>query len=300
MIDHFAGTIAVVTGGGTGMGRELVRQLAIAGADVAFCDIAPDTMEQTAEIVADQAPDARIVTHRVNVANEADLEAFRDAIVDGFGTDHVHALFNNAGIAGGGSMFTAERDEWENVFAVDWGGVYLGCRVFLPLLTAAPRAAVVNTSSVNGFYASVGPDRPHTAYSAAKFAVKGFTEALQEDFRVNAPHVSAHLVMPGHIGTKIVANTLRHAIHEPDADIAELLLATAELFETEAPMTAEEAARVILDAVTDGEWRILVGEDAHELDRAVRADPEGAYRTELFTLLGGQRSVSPAQATETD
>lgn len=300
MIDDFNGTIAVVTGGGTGMGRELVRQLAIAGADVAFCDIAPDTMEQTAAIVADQAPDARVVTHRVNVADEADLEAFRDAIVDGFGTDHVHALFNNAGIAGGGSMFTAERDEWENVFAVDWGGVYLGCRVFLPLLAAAPQAALVNTSSVNGFYASVGPDRPHTAYSAAKFAVKGFTEALQEDFRVNAPHISAHLVMPGHIGTKIVANTLRHAIHEPDAEIAELLLATAELFETEAPMTAEEAARVILDAVTTGQWRILVGEDAHELDRAVRADPEGAYRTELFTLLGEQRSGSQAQATETD
>lgn len=300
MIDDFNGTIAVVTGGGTGMGRELVRQLAIAGADVAFCDIAPDTMEQTAAIVADQAPDARVVTHRVNVADEADLEAFRDAIVDGFGTDHVHALFNNAGIAGGGSMFTAERDEWENVFAVDWGGVYLGCRVFLPLLAAAPQAVLVNTSSVNGFYASVGPDRPHTAYSAAKFAVKGFTEALQEDFRVNAPHISAHLVMPGHIGTKIVANTLRHAIHEPDAEIAELLLATAELFETEAPMTAEEAARVILDAVTTGQWRILVGEDAHELDRAVRADPEGAYRTELFTLLGEQRSGSQAQATETD
>ena len=288
MIDNFAGKIAVVTGGGTGMGRELVRQLAIAGADVAFCDIAPDTMAETAAIVADQAPDARIVTHRVNVAVESDLEAFRDAIVDRFSTGHVHALFNNAGIAGGGSMFTVPRDEWENVFSVDWGGVYLGCRVFLPLLLEAPAGAVVNTSSVNGFYASVGPDRPHTAYSAAKFAVKGFTEALLEDFKVNAPHLSAHVVMPGHIGTKIVANTMRHSLHEPDAEVAELLIATAEMFETQAPMTAEEAARVIIAAVTNGEWRILVGDDAIALDESVRANPEGAYRAEFFTLLGDQ------------
>lgn len=295
MIDDFAGKIAVVTGGGTGMGRELVRQLAIAGADVAFCDIAPDTMAETAAIVADQAPNSRVLTHRVNVAVEADLEDFRDAIVHGFGSDHIHGLFNNAGVAGGGSMFTVPRDEWENVFSVDWGGVYLGCRVFLPLLTAAPAGVVVNTSSVNGFYASVGPDRPHTAYSAAKFAVKGFTEALQEDFKVNAPHLSAHVVMPGHIGTKIVANTMRHALHEPDAELAELLIATAEMFETHAPMTAEEAARVILQAVTDGEWRILVGDDAIVLDEAVRADPEGAYRGEFFTLLGNQQTASQAQ-----
>ena len=295
MIDDFAGKIAVVTGGGTGMGRELVRQLAIAGADVAFCDIAPDTMAETAAIVADQAPNSRVLTHRVNVAVEADLEDFRDAIVHGFGSDHIHGLFNNAGVAGGGSMFTVPRDEWENVFSVDWGGVYLGCRVFLPLLTAAPAGVVVNTSSVNGFYASVGPDRPHTAYSAAKFAVKGFTEALQEDFKVNAPHLSAQVVMPGHIGTKIVANTMRHALHEPDAELAELLIATAEMFETHAPMTAEEAARVILQAVTDGEWRILVGDDAIALDEAVRADPEGAYRGEFFTLLGNQQTASQAQ-----
>ena len=285
MITDFAGKIAVVTGGGTGMGRELVRQLAIAGADVAFCDLAPDTMAETAAIVVDQAPDVRCLTRVVDVSVEADLVAFRDQIVAEFETDHVHALFNNAGIAGGGSMFTAERDSWEKTFDVDWGGVYLGCRTFLPLLANAPEGAVVNTSSVNGFYAAIGPDRPHTSYSAAKFAVKGFTEALQEDFKVNAPHLSAHVVMPGHIGTKIVSNTTRYQLHEPTPEEAEFLLEAAERFETEAPMTAEEASRTILDAVTNGEWRILVGDDARALDEAVRADPEGAYRNNLFTLI---------------
>ena len=280
MIDDFAGKIAVVTGGGTGMGRELVRQLAIAGADVAFCDLAPDPMAETASIVADRA-----LTCVVDVSVEDDLRAFRDQIVDEFDTDHVHALFNNAGIAGGGSMFTADRDSWEKTFDVDWGGVYLGCRTFLPLLERASEGAVVNTSSVNGFYAAIGPDRPHTAYSAAKFAVKGFTEALQEDFKVNAPHLSAHVVMPGHIGTKIVSNTTRHQLHEPTPEEAAFLLEAAERFETEAPMTAEEASRTILDAVLNGEWRILVGDDAHALDQAVRADPEGAYRNNLFTLI---------------
>ena len=140
MITDLSGKIAVVTGGGTGMGRELVRQLAAGGCDVAFCDLSPDTMAETAAMVAEESPDVRVLTHMADVAKEADLEAFRDAIVDGFDTDHIHLLFNNAGIAGGGSMFETERPAWERTFDVVWGGVYLGCRVFLPLVAAAPRA----------------------------------------------------------------------------------------------------------------------------------------------------------------
>ena len=183
-------------------------------------------------------------------------------------------------------MFETERPAWERTFDVVWGGVYLGCRVFLPLLAAAPEGAVVNTSSVNGFYASVGPDRPHTAYSASKFAVKGFTEALITDLQVHAPHVSAHVVMPGHIGTKIVANSLRHATVEPTAEVAEFMIAVDQMFEEQAPMTASEAAAVILAGVLGGRWRILVGDDAHELDRRVRDNPDAAYDGEhLFHLI---------------
>ena len=111
------------------------------------------------------------------------------------------------------------------MFAVCWGGVYLGTRTFLPLLLASTEGHVVNTSSVNGFWATLGGNA-HTAYSAAKFAVKGFTEALISDFRQNAPHLRASVVMPGHIGTSIVFNSGSYFGRDPkeldDAQVAEL------------------------------------------------------------------------------
>src|SRR5581483_10636114 len=153
-------------------------------------------------------------------------------------------------------------------------------------LIASDAGAIVNTASVNGFWASLGPGVPHTAYSTAKFAVKGFSEALIEDLRVNAPHVSVHLVMPGHIGTNIVTNSRRaHGGPDPEAMTADQLAAAraqasargmpaASLnddqtramlsalevgFRERAPLTAAQAATIILEGVRAGEWRILVG-----------------------------------------
>ena len=135
------------------------------------------------------------------------MQRFRDEVLAQHVTDHVNLVFNNAGIGGGASFILASREEWDRTFEICWGGVYNGCRAFVPLLIAADEGHLVNTSSVNGFWASLGPGMPHTAYSAAKFAVKGFTEALLEDFRLNAPHVGVSVVMPGHIGTEIVNNS---------------------------------------------------------------------------------------------
>jgi NAD(P)-dependent dehydrogenase (short-subunit alcohol dehydrogenase family) len=192
-------------------------------------------------------------------------------------TDHIDLLFNNAGLAGGGSLFTDTREAWERCFGVCWGGVYLGTRVFLDALVASEEGHIVNTSSVNGFWASLGPDRPHTAYSAAKFAVKGFTEALLTDLRVNAPHVKASVVMPGHIGTSIVTSSMRHGVDELDDELTALMEEASRMFKENAPTTAAEAATIILDGVRTERWRILVGDDAHRIDEAVRADPERAY-----------------------
>ncbi|HMJ76136.1 MAG TPA: SDR family NAD(P)-dependent oxidoreductase [Iamia sp.] len=310
-MDSFDGRLAVVTGGGTGMGRELVVQLAAAGASVATCDVNLATLDETAELARKDAPDTvRITTHQCDVSDPAAMDRFRDEVLAQHETDHVHLVFNNAGIGGGGSFVTATREEWERTFGVCWGGVYNGSRSFLPLLVAAPEGHLVNTSSVNGFWASLGPGVPHTAYCSAKFAVKGFSEALMEDLRLNAPHVKVSVVMPGHIGTDIVLNSA--AIHSADKPVSDaeraasvreametrgfspegmddeavlgLVTAMGEAFRDNAPMSAAEAATVILDAVKAGEWRILVGEDAKLLDERVRADPLSVYGAEAGGL----------------
>ena len=295
-MDSFAGRLAVVTGGGTGMGRELVVQLAADGCSVATCDINVDHMEETARRAEKDAPaGVRITTHLADVSDQAQMNRFRDEVVARHETDHVDLLFNNAGVGGGNSFLTGPRDAWDKTFAVCWGGVYNGMRAFVDLVVASDDAYVVNTSSVNGFWASLGPGVPHTAYSAAKFAVKGFTEALMEDFRVNAPHVKVAVVMPGHIGTDIVLNSreilgvdLDEARKQmerrglateglSDDDIQNLMKMFGEMFRDNAPLSAEQAATIILDGVRAGKWRILVGDDAQLLDEKVRADPEAAY-----------------------
>jgi NAD(P)-dependent dehydrogenase (short-subunit alcohol dehydrogenase family) len=313
-METFDGRLAVVTGGGTGMGRELVVQLAAAGASVATCDLNPEAMAETAERALAAGPDGvRVTTHLCDVSDEVAVVGFRDEVLAQHATDHVNLVFNNAGIGGGGSFVAGPRAEWDRTFGVCWGGVYNCARAFVPLLVASDAGHLVNTSSVNGFWASLGPGVPHTAYSAAKFAVKGFSEALLEDFRVNAPHVQVSVVMPGHIGTDIVINSQRvHARNEPaedradevrnmlasrgvptegmsDDDLLQLVEAFGQMFRDAAPMTAAQAATVILDGVRAGRWRILVGDDAVALDEQVRADPERIYGPGGLTLggLGG-------------
>jgi NAD(P)-dependent dehydrogenase (short-subunit alcohol dehydrogenase family) len=302
-MQSFAGRLAVVTGGGTGMGRELVLQLAAEGCSVAACDLQLEVLEETVERARKDAPAGTKVTgHRCDVSLEADMMRFRDEVIAQHETDHVNLVFNNAGIAGGGSFVAGSQQEWERCFGVCWGGVYNGCRAFVPLLVKADEGYLVNTSSVNGFWAALGPGIAHTAYSAAKFAVKGFTEALIEDFRINAPHVQVAVVMPGHIGTDIVGNTRRiqetdlsevrsgleqRGILPPDTSDEQLqqMMEMMEVgFRETAPLSAAQAATIILDGVRAGEWRILVGEDAKQLDEAVRADPWGVYGPEGLNL----------------
>lgn len=276
-MENFEGKIAVVTGGASGMGRELVIQLAQAGCHVAMCDLSVEEMAATEALAHEVAPDVRITSHQCDVSDEAAILRLRDEVVAQHETNHINLLFNNAGLSGGGSVIADTREAWDRCFAVCWGGVYYGTRAFMPLLVASDEGHIINTSSVNGFWASIGPERPHTAYSAAKFAVKGFSEALITDLRVNAPHVKVSVVMPGHIGTSIVENSVRHGATEVDFETAELMQAVSTMFREQAPMTAAEASAVILDGVRAERWRILVGQDAHDLDEAVRADPEAAY-----------------------
>ena len=275
VVKGFAGKLAAVTGGGSGMGRELVRQLAAQGCSVAACDCNVASVADTVAMAQAGAPDGvRVSSHACDVSDEAQVQRFRDELLREHGADHVDLVFSNAGIGGGASFLESSREEWERTFAVDWWGTYYCARTFLPLLIASGDGVLVNTSSVNGFWASLGPRMPNSAYATAKFAIKGFTEALIEDLRTNAPQVRVALVMPGHVGTDILANTRRaHGTPEPE-DMSAVRIETAF---REKGLTAAAAAAIILDEVRSGAWRILVGEDAKALDAAVRARPEAAY-----------------------
>ena len=301
-MDNLEGRLAVVTGGGSGIGRALVRHLAALGCSVATCDINAESAQATVGLALADAPPATTVSgHHCDVSDPAQVERFRDEVLATHRRGHINLLINNAGVGGGGSFLTGSRVEWERTFAITWGGVYLCTRAFTPALVASDAGYLVNVSSVNGFWASLGPGVPHTAYSAAKFAVKGFTESLLEDFRLHAPHVRVAVVMPGHIGTDIGANSIR--IHAGDTSEAEMMAAararmerrglpTADLsdeqvnalieefvtrFRDNAPTTAEQAAQTIVDGIRTGQWRILIGDDAHRLDERVRADPVTMY-----------------------
>ena len=307
----FSGRIAVVTGGGSGMGRELVRQLVADACNVAMCDISEAGMAETRRLceVAGLPQGLRVTTHIADVADAAQVQRFRDEVAERHVTDKIHLLFNNAGIGGGGSMFAHNPEEWERTFNICWGGVYHCTRAFLPMLQKAEEGHIVNTSSVNGFWASVGPHLPHTAYSAAKFAVKGFTEALITDLRINAPHIKCSVVMPGHIGTSIPVNSRKiQSGNQSDAmDARQIEQARARIasmgrdvsglsdddirnnvaererrFREEAPTSAAQAATIILDGVKADRWRILVGDDAHRIDERVRRSPEQAYELDFF------------------
>ena len=300
-----SGRIAVVTGGGAGIGRALVRQLVAQGCHVATCDVLEDNLAETLRLAEADAPQGvRVSGHRCDVAEEADIERLCSEVQGAHESDCVHLLFNNAGIAGGGSFVSAMREEWERTFDICWRGVYLMCRHFLPLLMRAPEGHVINTSSVNGFRAALGANIPHTAYSAAKYAVRGFTEGLINDFRFNAPHLRASVVMPGYVGSGIARNTLEILGRDVMGDLSDAFIdahrdsyvAEGWLADRDAPadeirahlatitqryedggITPEAAAAIILDGVRAERWRILVGEDAVMLDEAVRSDPEGTY-----------------------
>jgi NAD(P)-dependent dehydrogenase (short-subunit alcohol dehydrogenase family) len=312
----FAGRIAVITGGGTGMGRELARQLVAEGCNVAMCDVSAANMAETARLCAQDSPQGtRVTTHIADVSLEDRMNQFRDEVAEQMETDKIHLLFNNAGVGGGGSFVNTPRAEWERTFNICWGGVYYGCRAFLPMLMKASEGHIINTSSVNGFWASLGPQTAHTAYSAAKFAVKGFTEALINDLRLNAPHIKCSVVMPGHIGTdiainsrkviagtesdKLDADTLKGARTRmlamgvpadqlSDEQIQAMVDEQGRRFRDDAPTTSAQAAKIILDGVREENWRILVGDDAQALDRMVRADPVDAYTQDFYQRMASE------------
>jgi NAD(P)-dependent dehydrogenase (short-subunit alcohol dehydrogenase family) len=307
----FTGKIAVITGGGSGMGRELALQLVAMGCDIALCDILPGNLEETKRLCLLQARHGmRVLTFVADVSIEDQVLAFAEAVTRDLDTDHIHLLFNNAGVGTpDGSFVDGDRPEWEKTFNVCWYGVYYCTRAFLPLLKRAAEAHIVNSSSVNGFWAGID-----TAYSTAKFAVKGFTEALIKDLSRYAPHIKCSVVMPGRVGTDILTNSqkilrgsetavdvsrARRGFAARGLDVAGLsddqirarVAEIAKNFRDHAQLNAAGAATIILDGVKAERWRILVGKDAEYLDERVRATPEEAYSPAFDESVRTMRSL---------
>src|SRR5580700_2656169 len=329
-VDSLSGKLAVVTGGGSGIGRELVRQLAAQGCSVATCDVNAGTIAATAAAVwAAAPPGVQVTSHVCDVSDEAQVRRFRDELLEQHASDHVDLVFSNAGVFGGASFVKDSREEWERTFAINWWGVYFCARTFLPLLIASGDGVLVNIGSVAGFWATAGADLPITAYSTSEFAIKGFSEALTEDLRSNAPQVRVVVAMPGVVTTDIAENS-RRALGLPafeelgDAELMEMipetaraiLVATGLLAEgfsaddlrqaiprlkeefRDTGFTAVKAATIILDGVRSGAWRILVGGEAKMLDEQVRANPEAPFNYENYAEMYGPLTAQ-AQASGT-
>lgn len=274
-MQRFAGKVAVVTGAGSGIGRALAIELARSGAKVAASDVDIEGLAQTEQQV--KALGGAIKSDRLDVTEREAFLTYADAVAKHFGK--VNQIYNNAGIAFSGDVEVSEFKDIERVMDVDYWGVVNGTKAFLPHLIASGDGHVVNISSVFGLFSVPG----QAAYNSAKFAVRGFTEALRQEMILAGHPVGVTTVHPGGIKTAIA----RNATAAEGLDRDEL----ARRFDRQMARTSpQRAAQVILDAVGKNKARVLVGTDAKVLDILVRLTGSGYQR--MFSAVM-RRMLSP-------
>ena len=259
----FAGKVAVVTGAGSGIGQALAIELGRSGASVAICDVDTEGLAHTE--VQLKAIGAPVKADRLDVTEREAFLLYADAVKEHFGK--VNQIYNNAGIAFTGDIEVSQFKDIERVMDVDFWGVVNGTKAFLPHLIASGDGHVVNVSSVFGLFSVPG----QAAYNSAKFAVRGFTEALRQEMFLAGHPVQVTTVHPGGIKTAIA----RNATAAEGLDAEQL----AKVFDKKLAMTSpEKAARIILDGVAKNRARVLVGIDAKILDIMVRLTGSGYQR----------------------
>ena len=264
-----AGKVAVITGAASGIGRALSYELARRGAKLAISDVDEVGVTETARHA--RVIGATVHEQRLDVTDRAAVLAYADTVVDEFGT--VNIVVNNAGVAFTGDIEDMTFEQLERVMDVDYWGVVNGTKAFLPHLIASGDGHVVNVSSLFGILAVPG----QSAYNSAKFAVRGFTEALRQEMIVAGHPVEVTCVHPGGIKTAIA----RNAGAVDGKDPAEI----AHHFDTKlAKTSAESAARIITRAIVGNKPRTLVGLDAKVLDVIVRL--LGSRYQRLFSSVG--------------
>lgn len=260
---NFQDKVVVITGAGSGMGRELALQFASKGAKVALNDWNHDKLQETLAMVKEKGGTG--IARRFDVANKEAVYSFADEVVGYFG--QVDVVINNAGIAlPPKSLELTEYENFEKVVGINMWGVIYGTKAFLPHLKKRPEAAILNTSSVFGImgYPTQG------AYCTTKFAVRGFTESLRLELEVEGvKNVQVCCIHPGGIKTGIVSNI----DHSKSGVSKEKRAEMAKGFNEMAPTTAASAATQIIQAIERSKPKLLIGSDARFIDKVVRLLP---------------------------
>jgi NADP-dependent 3-hydroxy acid dehydrogenase YdfG len=270
-MEGFAGKVAAVTGAGSGIGQALALELGRSGATLAISDVDLEGLAQTEERL--KAIGAPVRADRLDVTEREVFHAYADQINEHFGK--VNQIYNNAGIAFFGDIEICQFKDIERVMDVDFWGVVNGTKAFLPHLIASGDGHIVNVSSLFGLMSMPG----QAAYNAAKFAVRGFTEALRQEMTLSGHPVKVTSVHPGGIKTAIARNGSAADGVDPEL--------TAKFFDKWlANTTPRRAAEIILEAVHKDRARVLVGPDAKVLDAIVRVTGSGYQR--LFRPVVGR------------
>jgi NADP-dependent 3-hydroxy acid dehydrogenase YdfG len=256
----FAGKVCVVTGAGSGIGQALAVELAHSGASLAISDVDTEGLARTEERI--KAVGGLVKADRLDVTEREAFELYADEVKAHFGK--VNQVYNNAGIAYVGDIEVMPFKDIERVMDVDFWGVVNGTKAFLPHLIESGDGHVVNVSSLFGMFSVPG----QAAYNSAKFAVRGFTEALRQEMAASRHPVKVTTVHPGGIKTAI----MRNSTAAEGLDTARLTSFFDKMLTFTTP---EKAATIILDAVRKNKARVLVGPDAKALDVIVRITGSG-------------------------
>lgn len=247
--------VAVVTGAGSGIGRALAIDLAGRGARLALSDVDARGLADT--VAACEKVGAKTRSYELDVADRAAMYFHAHSVVSDFG--RVDLVINNAGVALNADVLEMSWDDFEWVMNIDFWGVANGTKAFLPALIESGEGHLVNISSVFGLMGIPG----QSAYNSAKFAVRGFTEALRQEMKIARHPVGVTCVHPGGIKTNIVANA-RGMDSLGDTD------KVSEAFQRIARTTPTRAAKVILAGVEKNKPRVLIGLDARGFDAIPR------------------------------